>query len=453
MIKSFFICAQVLFFSVLFFPGNRLMASSQNDITTKLDKLVDEYYDMNLFSGTVLVVQNDSPIFRKAVGYSNQESNTLNNPETVFNIGSIQKTFTQELIKMLIDEDKLKYEDKLGQYITGFSDKNAEDATIEQILTMKAGFGDFIMIPEIRESAGRITSIDDFLALIKTEPLLFKPGTDRQYSNSGYVILGGVIEKITGKSYEEFLTERILKPLGMNSSYYVRASALKPNKANGYVVSPDGSIFQPRGFDLSPTPAGSMYSNLDDLMRFANFLWEKSDGPMQNVFAGGLPGWNSVMGLFGNKENTVIILSNFDEPSAEQLFDQLMKVLNGKDYDPPKKSLGNFIYTEMKNNGKDNFINNYETLLHENGYEIENDMTLNMLGYSFLNQNMPDEAIAVFNLNVKLFPKVVNCYDSLGEAYMMSGNKSEAIKNYEIVLKMDPENKNAKMMLEKLTSR
>lgn len=452
MIKSFFICALLWFFSV-----NTLPASAQNDITTKLDKLVDEYYAMSLFSGTVLVVQNDSPIFRKAVGYSNQESKTLNNPETVFNIGSIQKTFTQELIKMLIDEGKLKYEDRLGQYITGFSDKDAEDATIEQILSMKAGFGDFIMIPEIQENGGRISSIDDFLASIKNEPLLFKPGTDRQYSNSGYVILGGVIEKVTGKTYEEFLTERILKPLGMNSSYYVRASVPKPNKANGYVVSPDGTIFQPRGFDLAPTPAGSMYSNLDDLMKFADYLREESDHQGNNAFAGGLPGWNSIMGVFGekfgSKETTIIILSNFDEPSAENLFDQVVKVLNGKDYDPPKKSLGNFIYTEMKNNGKDNFINNYETLLNENGYKIENDMTLNMLGYNFLNQNMPDEAIAVFSLNVKLFPKVVNCYDSLGEAYMMSGNKSEAIKNYEIVLKMDPENKNAKMMLEKLTSR
>ena len=431
-------------------------ASAQTDIPAKLDKLVEDYYNMNLFSGTVLVVQDDSPIFRKAVGYSNKESNVLNNPETVFNIGSIQKTFTQELIKMLIEEGKLNYGDKLGQFITGFSDKEAENATIEQILTMKGGFGDFVMIPEIQMNAQNYSSINDFLAAIKTEPLLFKPGTDRQYSNSGYIILGGVIEKVTGKSYEEFLTERILKPLGMEHSYYVRGSVSKPNKATGYVVSPDGTIFQPRGFDLAPTPAGSMYSNLDDLMKFAGYLWGKSNGPVNNAFAGGLPGWNSVMGMFGemfgSKETTVIILSNFDEPSAELLFDQVIQVLKGKDYDPPKKSLGSFVYGEIKSKGAEYFTNNYKELLAHNGYEIKNDMTLNMLGYNFLNQNLTDEAIAVLSLNVKLFPKIANCYDSLGEAYMMSGNKSEAIKNYEIVLQMDPENRNAKMMLEKLTS-
>lgn len=430
--------------------------SAQTDIPAKLDKLVDDYYNMNLFSGTVLVVQDDSPIFRKAVGYSNKENNSLNNAETVFNIGSIQKTFTQELIKMLIEEGKLKYGDKLGQYITGFSDKEAENATIEQILSMKGGFGDFVMIPEIQMNAQNYSSIYDFLGAIKTEPLRFKPGTDRQYSNSGYVILGGVIEKVTGKSYEEFLTERLLKPLGMEHSYYVRGSVSKPNKASGYVVSPDGTIFQPRGFDLAPTPAGSMYSNLDDLMKFADYLWGKSNGPVNNAFAGGLPGWNSVMGMFGemfgSKETTVIILSNFDEPSAEQLFDQVIKVLKGKDYEPAKKSLGSFVYNEIKNNGAEYFITNYTELLSDNGYEIENDMTLNRLGYNFLNQNMNKEAIAVLSLNVKLFPKVANCYDSLGEAYMMSGNKTEAIKNYEIVLQMDPENRNAKMMLEKLTS-
>src|SRR5690606_23346050 len=121
-------------------------------------------------------------------------------------------------------------------------------------------------------------------------------------------------------------------------------------------------------------------------------------------------------------------------------------------YEPPKKNLGSFVYDEIKSRGAEYFTNNYKELLADNGYEIENDMTLNRLGYNFLNQNMTDEAIAVFSLNVKLFPKIANCYDSLGEAYMVSGNKTEAIKNYEIVLQMDPENRNAKIMLEKLTS-
>lgn len=427
---------------------------AQSDVTAKLDKLINEYHKMDLFSGTVLVVQNDKILFGKATGYADNKNKTPNNMETVFNIGSIQKTFTQELIKMLIDEGELKYSDKLGQYITGFEDTRAEDATIEQILTMKGGFGDFVMIPAIQEYSGDFTSINDFLEVIKKEPLHFNPGADRQYSNSGYVILGGVIEKVTGKTYEEFLKERILDPLQMRNSYYVRGSVSKPNKASGYVVSPDGRIFQPRGFDLAPTPAGSMYSNVYDLHKFSDYLWGKNTGPMRNAFAGGLPGWNSVMGMFGsNKELTIIVLSNYDEPSAEVLFEQIRKVMDGKEYDPAKKSLGSFIYAEMKKNGKDNFISNYETLLEKNGYKIENDMTLNMLGYNFLNQQMTDEAIAVFKLNVKLFPDIANCYDSLGEAYMVSGNKSEAIKNYETALKMDPGNGNAKMMIEKLKSR
>jgi CubicO group peptidase (beta-lactamase class C family) len=425
---------------------------AQDNISGKLEKLVDDYYKMDQFSGTVLVFKNDKPLLEKAIGYSNKETNTLNDIETVFNIGSIQKTFTEELIKMLVNEGKLKYEDKLGKYITGFKDKRAEDATIDQIINMKGGFGDFIMISDIRENASKFTTINDFLSAIKKKQLLFDPGTDEQYSNSGYVILGGVIEKITGKSYEEFLTERILKPLGMDHSYYVRGSVNKQNKASGYIVGPDGTISQPQGFDLAPTPAGSMYSNVHDLQKFADFLWDEAKGPMYDAFAGGLPGWNSVMGMFGDRETTVIILSNYDEPSAEMLLDQVLKVLDGKDYDPPKISLGNFIYSELNGKNKENFINNFESTLEKNGYKIENDNTLNTVGYAFLNMNMFEEAILVLKLNVKKFPGIANCYDSLGEAYMIRGNNKEAIKNYEKVLEMDPENGNAKKMLEKLKS-
>lgn len=421
---------------------------AQEDLSDKLDKLVREYNEMQLFSGSVLVIKNDTILFKKAVGNTDYENEiTPITTETVFNIGSIQKTFTKELIKMLADEGKLNYNDKLGKYVTGFSDKRAEDATIEQLLTMQAGFGDFVMLNEIRQNEAKYTSIDDFLEIIKKESLLFEPGSRREYSNSGYVILGGVIEKVTGKSYEEFLNERILIPLKMTSSYYKKGNEITGNKANGHVVSPDGTIFQPRGFNLAPTPAGSMYSNLDDLLKFGNYLMEKSQAQLREIHAGGLPGWNSIMGLLEDKGFTIIILSNFDEPSAEALFDQVLNVLNNKRYDPPKLPIGRFIYNEILKSGVENFSTNYNTILKENGYELENDLILNRLGYDLLNKEKPDESIAIFKLNVKLFPNIANCYDSLGEAYMISGKTSEAIENYEKALAMDPGNKNA---LEKL---
>ena len=424
--------------------------NAQDDISAKLNKLVDEYNQKDLFSGTVLVMNNDTPVLEKAIGYSNYEDKTLNNVETVFNIGSIQKTFTHELIDILITEGKLSNSDKLGKYLTGFSDSRAENATIEQIINMEGGFGDFIMIPDIQQNTSRYNSIADFMGAIKKEPLLFDPGTDNMYSNSGYVILGAVIEKITGKTYKEYLTEKLLKPLGLSNSYFEKASDIKTDKATGYMVGPDGSKFRPQTFNLPPTPAGSMYSNIGDLNKFANYLYNKYGKEQSNAFAGGLPGWNSIMGLLGESGYTVIILSNYDEPSAENLFEQVIRVLKGMDYDPPKEDVGRFIYSEMRTKGMDEFMSNFEKTLADNGYKLENDMKLNALGYTLLNQGMVNEAISVFKMNIKLFPNVPNVYDSLGEAYMIAGKKEKAIENYEKVLEMDPGNKNAASMLKKL---
>ena len=156
------------------------LSYSQENIALKLNKLVDEYNARDLFSGTILVASKDGTLLEKAVGLSNLEEKIPNNPETVFNIGSIQKTFTRELLEILMKEGKLNSNDKLGNYITGFKDTRAEEATIEQIINMEGGFGDFIMIRDIQENAINYNTIDDYMDAIKSEPLLFAPGTDKR---------------------------------------------------------------------------------------------------------------------------------------------------------------------------------------------------------------------------------------------------------------------------------
>ena len=456
---------------------------AQDDIAQKLDKIVDEYYKMDIFSGTVIVVKDDTPVFEKAVGYSSRGSKTPNNIETIFNIGSIQKTFTKVLLLQLIQDGRLDLNDKLGKYVTGFSDPRAENATIKEIMIMMGGFGDYLNNPDIAQNPDRYSSISDILAEIKKEPLLFDPGTKEMYSNSGYVVLGGVLEKIYGKTYSEILKEKILDPLGMNRSLFIRNDAKAENKAVGYMIAPDGNIMDVRQFNVAPTSAGGMFSNVYDLLKFGQSLMEDNKllndehkfllydlGPggksnysswksirSSNSFgvgwAGGSPGWNSMLVQRGSSPRyTVIVLSNYDEPSAEALYSQIRNILNSKEPETVRLPLERFVYNEIKSRGIDDFTNNFEKIFSENGYVIRDDLPLNMVGYALLQNDLINEAIAVFKLNVKLYPNIPNCYDSLGEAYMVGGNKEEAIKNYETVLKMQPGNKNAQQMLDKLNA-
>lgn len=446
------------------------------DKLKELDNLLNDAAKLDLFSGVVLVADKENVQFLKSFGYADWDNQTKNLTDTKFNIGSIGKFFTQILIAQLIQEGKLNLTDNLKQLYPLYNNEYDEKITVKHLLGFSAGLGDYFMIDEFMMHPDKYRSVDALLSIIKDQPLLYEPGTLREYSNSSYVVLGGIIEKLTGKTYQENLKERILNPLAMNNSGFIYKDTKRTNTAKGFIVNPDGtkeSTYE--RMPNVPTPAGGMFSTAEDLLKLDRslmndnvllndehkvLLLNRFNADVKISFAellakpdfgmgiaGGSPGWNAIYDQNVGNKYTVIILSNFDN-GAEALIDRINSVLKEEKHPPLRTNASRFVYETIKEKGAEDFSANYKEYLSD--YPIEDDGMLNRIGYQFLNKGMMDEAIAVFIINTKYFPDIANTYDSLGEAYMLKGEKNLALENYKKSLELNPNNKNAEQKINEL---
>lgn len=314
------------------------------------------------------------------------------------------------------------------------------------LIEMKAGLGDYLDNPAFNNNRSKFRTVNDFLELIKNESLLFEPGTSQQYSNSGYAVLGGVIEKVTGKSYKDNLKERFLEPLGMYNTHYKLIGESIDNTATGTLITFSGDKVSSK-FEEQPSPAGGMFSTPRDLMKFDAELRKTSIMGL-GIRAGGTQVWNSILAQLKDGY-TLIITSNFGKAS-EDVLAKFQKIFKGEPYPAPGVTMEMEMYKILTESGATGLEKDLKQLLEKNDLEY-NDMHLNFFGYRLMQSGMIDRAIEVFKLNTELFPEITNVWDSLGEAYMNKGNNELAIVNYKKVLDMDPGNKNAKEMLEKLS--
>ncbi|PTX59021.1 CubicO group peptidase (beta-lactamase class C family) [Kordia periserrulae] len=252
-----------LFLLLLAIP---LLHYAQNDLT-EIDNLMSEQYKENASGATILVAKDGEVVFRKAYGKANLELNVDMKPENVFEIGSITKQFTAVGVLMLLEEGKLSLEDEITKYLPEYPTQDTK-ITIHHLLTHTSGIKSYTSMPSLQEYARKDVTPMELIDSFKNEPMDFKPGEQYLYNNSGYVILGYIIEKITGKSYEEFIQKRIFDKLNMNNSYYGSKSTLIENRANGYQQGESGYVNANYLSMTIPYAAGSLMSTVDDL-----FTW------------------------------------------------------------------------------------------------------------------------------------------------------------------------------------
>lgn len=192
---------------------------TEAEMAKELDSFVQKLAEADLFSGTVLLAKDGKTIYQKAVGIANKDFNAPNKIDTKFNLGSMNKMFTAVAIAQLVERGKLSFDDPLSKFLPDFPDKeSAEKIKIKQILTHTAGLGGYFSQKFQEASRDRFRTVDDMMKLAREEKILFEPGSRWQYSNTGFLVLGAVIEKASGQSYYDFVRENIYKPSGMTNS-------------------------------------------------------------------------------------------------------------------------------------------------------------------------------------------------------------------------------------------
>ncbi len=455
----------------------------------KIEGLLKLYYDYGKFNGTALVAEGGRIIYKKGFGLANMEWNIPNRPDTKFRLGSITKQFTSMLILQLVEEGKLSLDGKLFEYLPYYREDTGGKVTIHHLLTHTSGIPSYTNLPNFTAEVSRDPyGVEEFVKKYCSGDLEFEPGARFNYNNSGYFILGAVIEKITGQPYEKVLREKIFKPLGMKNSGYDRHGPIIPDRAAGYEQSLEGYTNAPY-LDMSlPYAAGSLYSTAEDL-----FIWDQAlyadkllsaktkellfrpYVPMggaaygygwgvgkkrrlqskQEVLvishAGGINGFNTLIERYVDDRHLIVLLNNTGGTALREMSTAIFRILYDEPFDPPKKSIARTLIETIREKGVEAATKEYRELKKEKPAEFDfQPDELNRLGYALLEEDRFDDAVKIFALNVEAYPEYANGYDSLAEAYAAGGDKHQAIKNYAKSLELDPNNANAIERLNRL---
>jgi D-alanyl-D-alanine carboxypeptidase len=303
-------------------PGAALEPSpaaplGDDELVAALKAHLQTLSDAGEFSGAVLLARGDRVLMREAYGPASRETGTPNTPETRFNLGSIDKAFTRLAIEQLARAGKLGLSDTLERYVPEYPVEKGRRINIEQLLDHRGGTGDFFGPKYEQYDRSGLKRLRDWLPLIVEGPLQFEPGTQQRYSNAGYLLLGLVIEKVTGRPYFDYVREQIFAPAGMKDTGSYSIAEGGERLAIGYTREGGSFTANRRFLPWRGSSAGGGYSTVDDLMRFASAMRDGRFGvrPGGLGVAGGSPGVNAVLEMFG--DHTLVVLANMDPPTAE----------------------------------------------------------------------------------------------------------------------------------------
>ncbi len=330
----------------------------------KLDTLLSTYAKLNKFNGSALVAKNGVILLNKGYGYRDAASKTPNDEQTIFQLGSITKQFTSAVILKLQEEKKLSVSDKLSKYFPGYP--KGDSITIRQLLTHTSGVFNYTNDGEfMKNEMTKPATREKMLALFKDKPLDFSPGTKWNYSNSGYLLLGYIIEDLTKKTYQQAVRKYIFTPLQMTHSGFDFTDLKSSKKATGYFnLDEKESTVAPIVDSSVSFSAGAIYSTTGDLYVWHEALqknmilskeqqemaytpvknnygygWgvDSIDGKRRVSHGGGIPGFVTNISRVPQDDICIILLSNASNPTLQDITGNIYAVLYGKPYEIPKE--------------------------------------------------------------------------------------------------------------------
>ena len=462
----------LIFAFITFLTLNSFSQNTNEEIYNKIDSYLESSVT-NGFSGVVLVSKKGEIILSKGYGWADRENKIPNSPSTVFNIGSVTKQFTASAILKLVEQGKIKTSDKISSYFIQ-TPIDKRDITIHQLLTHTSGIS--------KRTGGfryNEASKEQFLKEFFESELQSKPGTKYQYANANYIMLTVILESISGQTYSSFLNDYLFAPSQMQSTGYKSINFGTERLAHGYYYNRNDEQWEDWGTTQQHLPyndkhwysigKGDIHSTVEDLYKWHVALKNNvvlasntrlvqetpyvAENDKKTSFYG--YGWaisqsnrdtkivahNGSNGLyfadfvrFIDDDVVVIYITNaFLGQESENVAREIGKMIFDSNYTttPISKNIYELIHEFMKTNSSVNADKLPDYLNKEINNEFNDHAVLNRLGYSRLKkEEKPDWALELFKLNVKLFPKDGNLWDSLGEAYLKYDKKEEAIKSY-----------------------
>jgi CubicO group peptidase (beta-lactamase class C family) len=463
-----------------------VVGGATDGVAARIDELMTSYHELGMFNGTALVATNGDLTFSKGYGLANMEWEVPNRPDTKFRLGSITKQFTSMIIMQLVEEGRLSLDAKVADLLPYFRSDIGSQISVHHLLTHTSGLPNYTALPGFMAEASRDPyGVEEFVTSFCSGDLEFEPGSAFRYSNSGYFVLGAIIEEVAGEPYERQLTKRILEPLGMHDTGYDHGAEIIERRASGYERAGNGYRNAPYLDMTIPFAAGALYSTVDDLLRWDQALYGDAlisedartrlfkpfledyaygwgvttvpigvDGTERTVVAhgGGINGFNTRISRVIEDRHLVVLLNNTGGTNLRAMQNGIFDVLYGREPARPKPPVAEKLYEALESGDAQAAIALYRDLKENHADEFDFDENqLNNLCYRLMAIDDPEGAVEVCKLNVELFPDSFNPHDSLGEAYMMAGETDLAIQSYARSLELNPDNTNAVRQLMVLT--
>jgi CubicO group peptidase (beta-lactamase class C family) len=326
------------------------------DPTARMQEIIKSFVDSKTFMGTVLVAKDGKLLINQGYGSADLEWNIPNIPEAKFRLGSLTKQFTAASILLLEERGKLKVEDPVSKYMPD-APAAWSKITIYNLLTHTSGIPNFTSFPDYGTTEWKDTNPTELVARFRDKPLDFEPGAKFSYSNSGYIVLGYILEKISGQTYTDFLQQNIFTPLAMYDSGIDSNAVILPKRAQGYAPSKNGIHHAGYTSMTIPFSAGAIYSTTGDLLKWEQGLFggkvltpaslTKMTTPFKDNYAfgllvaddsghkrithgGGIEGFNTSLSFYPGDKLVVIVLGNLNGGAPDELGNDLGQVALGK---------------------------------------------------------------------------------------------------------------------------
>ncbi len=421
------------------------------------------------FSGTILIARDGVPLVSRAYGMANYELRAANSTATVYELASVAKQFTATLIMQLKEQGKLDVTDSICKYI---EDCPAawQPVTLRHLLSHTSGVPNYTSLPDWDEQlAHRTYSRTSLLALFRDLPLEFTPGAKYRYSNSGYFLLGVVIERITKRPYGDVLRTNITEPLGMTHTRFNEGRLLVDQRATGYYSLGTSFISATHASPSASLGSAGIQSTTTDLLRWDQALYanqlltpasrEEMFTPVLNGYgygwqygeslgrarvdhSGSHAGFSTYILRFLRDRLTVIVLSNSDRASGSGTGLNLARIAFGDAYIMPTLPLRDRLYDTVIERGVEATLTQVKVTRRDTP-TLPLDETLLDVGYDLLEAARLADAIAILEYNISLHPNSAYSYDGLGDAALAMGDITRARRHFETSLKIDPTNRYA----------